>query len=169
MEGPGNADEEVVRIIVMAVEQELRNIVTALLMDRNGYRQKLGAPFAVGNPAPDPWILNIRKKETNKKLGTTESLNPEHPVPVPISRPTQKEAEHAAMMETACGARKDRNRETQVPREPITLFDLLSTMQKVRRYFTNIFSSGRNEMVNWGGGREPFDLFLDTLQKLNTI
>ena len=131
MEGPGNADEDVVQLIVTAVEQALRNLVTALLMDRNGYRLKLGAPFAVGNPAPDPWVLNIRKKEPNKKLGTTDSLNPEHPVPVPIARPTQKEAEHAAMMETACGVRDDRDRERQVPREPITLFDLLNTMQKV--------------------------------------
>ena len=68
MDGPGNVEEDVVRIIVMAVEQELRNIVTALLMDRNGYRLKLGVPYAVGGPAPDPWILNIRKKETSKKL-----------------------------------------------------------------------------------------------------
>ena len=142
MDGPGNVEEDVVRIIVMAVEQELRNIVTALLMDRNGYRLKLGVPVAVGSPAPDPWILNIRKKETNKKLGTTESLNPEHPVPVPVSRPTQKDAEHTAMMETACGAREDKDRETQLPREPITLFDLFSTMQKV-----NIFPVKNNRLL----------------------
>jgi len=130
MEGPGTAEEEVVRIIEIAVEQALRNLVTALLMDRNGYRLKSGAPFAVGNPAPDPWIWNTRKNETKKKIGTTESLNPEHPVPVPKSRPTQKDAEHAAMMETACSARDDTERESYLPREPITLFDLFNTMQK---------------------------------------
>ena len=131
MEGPGNADEEVVRLIVMAVEQKLRNLVTALLMDRNGYRIKLGAPFAIGNPAPDPWLLNIRRKETSRKVGTTESLNPEHPVPVPAARPTQKDAEHAAMMDTACGARQDREMKGQISREPVSLFDLMNTMQKV--------------------------------------
>ena len=131
MEGPGNAEEDVVRIIEIAVEQALRNLVTALLMDRNGYRLKSGAPFAIGTPAPDPWIWNSRKKESNKKVGTTESLNPEHPVPVPKSRPTQKDAEHAAMIETACSAREDRNIESHFPREPISLFDLFNTMQKV--------------------------------------
>ena len=131
MEGPGNAEEDVVRIIEIAVEQALRNLVTALLMDRNGYRLKSGAPFAIGTPAPDPWIWNSRKKESNKKVGTTKSLNPEHPVPVPKSRPTQKDAEHAAMIETACSAREDRNIESHFPREPISLFDLFNTMQKV--------------------------------------
>ena len=71
------------------------------------------------------------KNETKKKIGTTESLNPEHPVPVPKSRPTQKDAEHAAMMETACSARDDTERESYLPREPITLFDLFNTMQNV--------------------------------------
>ena len=135
MEGPGNADEDVVRLIVMAVEQALRNLVTALLMDRNGYRTKLGGPFAIGSPARDPWILNTRKKDTNRKPSTTESLNPEHPVPVPIAKPTQKEAEHAAMMETACGAKSDKNNGPLFPRDPISLFDLMNTMEKV----TNIF------------------------------
>ena len=100
-------------------------------MDRNGYRTKLGGPFAIGSPARDPWILNTRKKDTNRKPSTTESLNPEHPVPVPIAKPTQKEAEHAAMMETACGAKSDKNNGPLFPRDPISLFDLMNTMEKV--------------------------------------
>ena len=131
MEGPGNADEEVVRLIVLAVEQKLRNLITALLTDRNGYRIRSGAPFAVGNSAPDPWLLNMGRRENLKKQATTESLNLEHPVPVPAARPTQKEAEHAAMLDTACGAKEDRQREGRIPREPISLFDLMSTMEKV--------------------------------------
>ena len=150
MEGPGTAEEEVVRIIEIAVEQALRNLVTALLMDRNGYRLKSGAPFAVGNPAPDPWIWNNRKNETKKKIGTMESLNPEHPVPVPKSRPTQKDAEHAAMMETACSARDDTERESYLPREPITLFDLFNTMQKVNLICTSYFDYTGADFITSG-------------------
>ena len=150
MEGPGTAEEEVVRIIEIAVEQALRNLVTALLMDRNGYRLKSGAPFAVGNPAPDPWIWNTRKNETKKKIGTMESLNPEHPVPVPKSRPTQKDAEHAAMMETACSARDDTERESYLPREPITLFDLFNTMQKVNLICTSYFDYTGADFITSG-------------------
>ena len=129
MDGPNNVDEDAVQLIVMAVEQQLRNLVTALLMDRNGYHIRKGAPFAVGNPAPNPWILNARRRETNRKPGTTESLNPEHPVPVPAARPTQKEAEHAAMIDAACGA--ERCNKGQIPKEPVSLFDLMNTMEKV--------------------------------------
>ena len=144
MESTGGADEDVVRLIVLAVEQQLRNLVTALLMDRNGYRLRLGAPYAVGTPAPDPWLLNShRRKHGSKRFASTESLNPEHPVPVPIARPTQKEAEHAAMMETACGARSDHERECQIPRDPVSLFDLMSTMEKVyRQKFGVYYRSG---------------------------
>ena len=56
-------DDEAVKIIVIAVEQQLRSLVKGLLMQRNGYKLRDGIfPHAVGSKIPNPWTLNTQRR-----------------------------------------------------------------------------------------------------------
>jgi hypothetical protein len=63
-------DDEAVSLMVGAVEQFLRNLISSVLMDRSGYRLRDNkVPFAVGNDCPNPWLLNTqRRARTNPQV-----------------------------------------------------------------------------------------------------
>ena len=61
--GLESVDDEAVKIIVLAVEQQLRTLVKGLLMQRNGYKLRDGKfPHAVGSKIPNPWVLNTQRR-----------------------------------------------------------------------------------------------------------
>ena len=135
----GQADPEVVSLICQAAEQQVRSIITALLMDRKGFKL-MDSKFvhAVGVPASNPWIRSAKRRRhadggIEKSADCVETVTVPHngaiadtPL-VPVGRPTFSEAEHDALVEVACGV------DDSTSSEPLNLFDLLHTLQKHKK------------------------------------
>ena len=50
-------------LVLLAVEQQLRKLVTALLVQRNGFKVREGSfPHAVGSRVPNPWLRNAQRR-----------------------------------------------------------------------------------------------------------
>jgi len=154
LEGAGHTDPEVTNLILMAAERQLRTIITALLMDRKGFKlMDSKFPCQVGVSAPDPWLKNSKRRrfadggvdrssdwiemvrETPAAAAAAASANgggPKEPPLVPVGKPTYSEAVHEALVEVA--ASSDSTRPYQEDHwEPITLFDLMHTLQKHKK------------------------------------
>lgn len=139
----GHPDPEVVNLICLAAEQQIRTIIMALLMDKRGFRLRdKSFPYAVGVPAPDPWLTNSKRRRQadgglEKTSDSVELVNVPmngamaDPPLVPIGRPTYRDAEHDSMVEVACSV-KDSG-----VREPLNLYDLMTTLQKHKKIISS--------------------------------
>lgn len=129
-------------LVVAAVDQFLRRIITSILMDRSGYKLYANkVPYAIGTPSTNPYLINKQRSicsvsseapirstpEILESLNFTSMTNNVDPL-VPVGRFHEKESEHAAMWELACAHKDSKSSEPKV----ITLYDLLSTLKKHR-------------------------------------
>jgi len=126
-EGLEGVEEDAVAITLAAAEQQLRKIISCLVMNRNSWRKKNGLTHSVGAGAPDPWLLNTQAKRKLSKVdpGSTQVslLNPL--CIAPLDRKEADTAEAEGLFASALGT-KSRHK------SPLDLFDLLSALQSDR-------------------------------------
>ena len=107
-----------------AAEQQLRKIISCLVMSRNSWRDRGGLTHSVGVGAADPWLLNTQTKRrlAGGEGGATQaSLHNSHCV-APIDREEADRAEAKGLYSSAL-ARPSRHS------NPLDLFDLLAALQ----------------------------------------
>jgi len=123
-EGLEGVEEEAVAMTLAAAEQQLRKIISCLVMSRNSWRKREGLTHSVGVGAPDPWLLNTQTKRRmmGGDGGTIQaSLHNPHCV-APVDREEADRAEAEGMYSSAL-ATKSRHS------NPLDLFDLLTALQ----------------------------------------
>lgn len=100
--GLEGADDDAADIIVVAVQNFLKNIISAIISQRKGYKMK-GKNFMydVGGDMPNMWLRNSTKLYDPQSEGRVnvddgvDALGPRCP-------PTIDEMEHSAAFEIAC-------------------------------------------------------------------
>lgn len=106
-------DPSAVDLIVLAVDQLLRNIITSLLMDRSSFKLRPNkTPYAVGSADPNPYLITKQRSEDNDD-------QPE----------AQNGKQQMAIWELACANREASNTDVN---QIVTLYDLLGTLKKHR-------------------------------------
>jgi len=122
-EGLEGVEEEAVGLTLAAAEQQLRKIISCLVLSRNSCRSREGLVHSVGVGAPDPWLLNT---QTKRRLGggggaIQPSLHNSACV-APSDREEAARAEAEGMYSSAL-ATQSRHQ------HPLDLFDLLAALQ----------------------------------------
>eukprot|EP00092_Neocalanus_flemingeri_P024308 GFUD01026364.1.p1 GENE.GFUD01026364.1~~GFUD01026364.1.p1 ORF type:complete len:333 (+),score=124.74 GFUD01026364.1:44-1042(+) len=125
-EGLEGVEEEAVAITLAAAEQQLRKIISCLVMSRNSWRERGGLKHSVGVGAPDPWLLNTQTKRRlaggEEGAGATQaSLHNPHCV-APVDREEADRAEAEGMYSSALATQSRHS-------NPLDLFDLLAALQ----------------------------------------
>jgi transcriptional adapter 1 len=147
-EGLETVEDEAVKLVLLAVEQQLRKLVTALLMQRNGYKVREGNfPYAVGTPVPNPWLRNVQRR-LRQEGGATGPREVAETLPdapdkllladvdplVPVGRPTVVDEDQAAALEDVCaatsGAAGSTSNRKRKEKMPISLFDLMRLLKQ---------------------------------------
>ncbi|XP_026746438.1 transcriptional adapter 1-like [Trichoplusia ni] len=101
--GLEGADDDAADVIVVAVQHFLKNVLTAVLAQRKGYKMhNKRFMYDIGGDMPNMWLRNTAKLydpqtegRVNVDEGMTDLLGPRCP-------PTIDEMEHAAAFEIAC-------------------------------------------------------------------
>ena len=124
-EGLEGVEDQAVEMAVTAVESQLRSLITAMIVSRNGYKLQDGVPVQIGSVIPDPWLLNSQRRlhTPNEPADVVDTLKDDL---IPVGRPLISNSQHRAMLEVACGSQKGLKHE----RKPLSPFDLLETMQR---------------------------------------
>ncbi|XP_021193234.1 transcriptional adapter 1 [Helicoverpa armigera] len=108
--GLEGAEDDAADVIVVAVQHFLKNVITAVVSQRKGYKT-LNKHFMydVGGDMPNMWLRNTakhydpqREGRVSVDEGMTDLLGPRCP-------PTIDEMEHAAAFEIACSANTEPN------------------------------------------------------------
>ncbi len=154
-EGLDTVDDEAVKLVLLAVEQQLRKLVMALLVQRNGYKVREDGSFvhSVGSSVPNPWLRNVQRRlrqegATSGPREIAETL-PDAPDKllvadvdplVPIGRPTIVDEDQVAALEDSCRATSASSglasalRKKRLPgtptRQPVGLFDLMRLLKQ---------------------------------------
>jgi len=153
-EGIEKVEDEAVTLVLLAVEQQLRKLVTALLVQRNGYKVREGnCPHAVGSRVPNPWLRNVQRRLLRQEVsyaGPREvaEVLPDPPEKlliadidplVPVGRQTVTDEDQIAALEDACAARATEMDERRRKRKgghvvtdkmPLSLFDLMGLLKR---------------------------------------
>jgi len=140
----GHTDPEVISLLCLAAEQQVKAIITALLMDKKGFKLMNGKlPHKIGLPASNPWLQGSKRRrhadggiERSSDYMDSVTLplnsNISDPPLVPTGKPTYDEAVHDALVEVACGVPDVQGR-PDLAEQPLTLFDLMLTLQKHKK------------------------------------
>jgi len=123
-EGLEGVEEEAVAMTLAAAEQQLRKLISCLVISRNSYRKRDGLTQCVGVGAPDPWLLNTQTKRRmgGEDGGTVQaSLHNTHCV-APVDRQDADRAEAEGMYSSALATKSKHP-------SPLDLFDLLAALQ----------------------------------------
>ncbi|KAF9809922.1 hypothetical protein SFRURICE_002152 [Spodoptera frugiperda] len=108
--GLEGADDDAADVIVVAVQHFLKNVITAVLSQRKGYKMRnKHFMYDVGGDVPNMWLRNSAKLYDPQRdgrvsvdEGMTDLLGPRCP-------PTIDEMEHSAAFEIACSANTEPN------------------------------------------------------------
>jgi len=127
-EGLEEVEDQVVQLVLVAVEQQIRKLLTALLQTRNSWRVKEGLPYAMGrNSAPNPWLLNTqakRRRTATEGACVSTTLNELGLAPTPREDIERAECEALYNSALSCSQGEERR--------PLDLFHLLSALQADR-------------------------------------
>ena len=127
-EGLEGVDDPAVELLVSAVQHQLRQIITAMITLRNGYKLRDKIPYAIGSVVPDPWLLNSQRRLRPRGADVDVAEATEDDL-VPVGKPLISQSQQRAMLEVACGSLTTAA-DKAYTRRPISLFDLLEAMQK---------------------------------------
>ncbi|CAH0717324.1 unnamed protein product, partial [Brenthis ino] len=121
--GLEGADDEAADIIVVAVQNFLKNIISAVLAQRKGYKTRNQRfMYDIGGDMPNMWLRNTNKLYDPQSEGrinlddSVDGLGPRCP-------PTIDEVEQSAVFEIACSAPS-----TQQTDDRLTIDELYSTL-----------------------------------------
>jgi transcriptional adapter 1 len=168
----GGAEDEAVKLVLIAIHQLLQRMVSALLMSRNGYKmQDNRIPHSIGSPVPNPWLLNTQRKlkpsdpwlhevsecaqqQEGSFVGDVDPLVPLAPLPL-------VDVEQKALLETACALdyHPDSHHQCDKAKRPISLFDLLKVLREqkslipshsvyainMERLYTKLYHQGHDD------------------------
>ena len=134
-EGLESVEDQAVQMMVSAIEQQLKKLITALVLKRSGFKVKDGKfSHSTGSKRPNPWLVNSqnRSRECNvqevaERLDTGKVGGDSDPL-VPVGKPAAvADVEQQTAFEIACSAPE---RETEYNRRPIDLYELLELLQE---------------------------------------
>jgi len=126
-EGLEGVEDEAVELTMVAVEQQLRTIVTALLCSRNPWRARSGVRHGVGTPVPNPWLRNTQSRfRRAASVTATEATLLNEAGLAPSDPPVADRDTAEAVFQAACGGHIEKNK------RPLSLFDLMATLQNDR-------------------------------------
>ena len=145
-EGLNGTDDQTVNLIVRAVENLFRRLITALVKKRRGYQVRdHHVSYAIGSKRANPWLLNTQNhayspyhsvEEVSEsiddmgKIGTAGFVDSQ----VPTEKPVIEDAEQRSALEVACSLPDD---ESESQRRPINLFELMALLQEQRWLLPN--------------------------------
>jgi len=125
-EGLESVEEEAVAITLAAAEQQLRRIISCLIMNRNSWSKREHLTHSVGVGAPDPWLLNTQtKRKLNDNIGVTQASIHNASCIAPADRTEAEQAEAEGLYLTALSSKSKHS-------NPLDLFDLLAALQSDR-------------------------------------
>ncbi len=107
-------------LIVAAVDQLLKNIVTSLVTDRSSFKSKANRPpYAISSVVPNPYLITTQRSMENAQTDDDTQ-----------GAKSGSDLDDSSPWELACAHREvSRDDESRV----ITLYDLLSTLKKHRK------------------------------------
>ena len=133
-------EDDAAKLVLKAVETQMKDIITALIMKRKGFKMRDDKfPFAVGSKRPNPYLFNTENRLHGKSLEVVSEENNEDEMLEPIcptARPTRVEAEQEVMLEQACAEDALLGASAAVYR-PLSLFDLMRLLQERRSVIPN--------------------------------
>ncbi|KAF0288182.1 Transcriptional adapter 1 [Amphibalanus amphitrite] len=113
--GLDSVADNAVDVVMLAVQQCLKNVLTSVLSRKSGYRLRNGRfLYGIGTGAPNPYLRN------------TASLPPPPDGSQPAAQVGDAEAERRAMQQLACGD------QTVTPRQSVNLWHLRDALQTHR-------------------------------------
>lgn len=122
--GLEGAEENAAEFLVAAVQHLLKNVLTAVLTRKNGYKIREGRYIhGMGTTVPNPWIRNTIKAMNCNKINRfdVEEDDDLDDFEEPLKKPTLDDVEQKAAYEIACGPDNSKT--------PITAYHILQTLQ----------------------------------------
>lgn len=99
--GLEGVEDEAADMVVVATQIFLKNILSAVLAQRKGYKKKQSFMYDFGTDVPNMWLRNTSKIIDPLEGGRVEIGEGTEDL-VPRCPPTIDEVEHAAALEIAC-------------------------------------------------------------------
>lgn len=128
-EGLEGVEDDAVSLTLAAVEQQLRRLISSLVMSRNSWREYNGVRHSSGAGAPDPWLLNTqtkRKKLRCKDGAAALQTTIENTVCLaPVDRQQVDDAEAEGLYNVALASKRRHS-------HALDLFDLMSVLKRDR-------------------------------------
>lgn len=122
--GLDGAEESAAELLVVAVQHFLKNVLTAVLVRRKGYKvRESHFLYAVGLTVPNPWLCNTVNITDDVTMRFSTRLNDEEKMKSPVQKLTLDEIEQRAAYEIACG---DVGSTVQYP---VTAYQVLEALQ----------------------------------------
>ncbi|KAK7874417.1 hypothetical protein R5R35_001512 [Gryllus longicercus] len=122
-------DESAAEYLVVAVQHLLKNVLTAVLSRKNGYKIREGCfMYGMGSSVPNPWRRNTIKVVNYNRVSRPE-INGESDgdeddyyfFDEPLKKPTLEDVEQKAAFEIACGCDNVKT--------PVTVYHILQALQ----------------------------------------
>lgn len=98
--GLEGVEDDAADIMVVATQTFLKNVLTAIIARRQGYKKKRSFIYDFGADMPNMWLRNAAK--VNDPLGGSHVEIGEEFEMAPRCPPTIDEVEHSAALEMAC-------------------------------------------------------------------
>ena len=128
-EGLEGVEDEAVQLTLAAAEQQLRRLVTAVIMSRNSWREKSGVKHCVGVGAADPWLLNTQTKRNQLRdkhaAAALQATILNSACLAPVNSEDIDRTETEGLYNSALAVKRRHSR-------PLDLYDLMSTLKKDR-------------------------------------
>ncbi|XP_066998661.1 transcriptional adapter 1 [Anabrus simplex] len=137
--GLEGAEEAVGDYLVVAVQHLLKNVLTAILSRKNGYKVREGRfIYGMGTAIPNPWLRStVRALNFNAKgsIGGDEEESESEENDEPLKKPTLEDVEQQAAYEIACSS-------SNVVKTSLTPYHVLEALQVHRNVIpaNNVYS-----------------------------
>ncbi|KAL1131543.1 hypothetical protein AAG570_011160 [Ranatra chinensis] len=108
-------------LLVVATRKFLKNIITAVIGRRKGYRIENNFVHGVGEPVSNPWLRNVASRPA-KKFHSLKCDPTENGILTPAERPSHEYLEEDIAFKLASS-------DCDTIPLPITLYDLIATLK----------------------------------------
>ncbi|XP_065226904.1 transcriptional adapter 1-like [Planococcus citri] len=121
-----DVEENACRLIIEATYTFARNVLTAIISRRSGFKTKdREFVYGHGSPIANPWLRNAMKYESNDRCEATEIVNHDECVHVPKIKPMLSEMEEKIAFELALSSENTQ----AIRRSPVNIDDVINALK----------------------------------------
>ncbi|XP_064649640.1 transcriptional adapter 1-like [Lineus longissimus] len=124
--GLDNVEDDAVRMMLAATEQLFKNIISAILLRRNGYKLRENRfKYAIGTQAPSSYLRNTNDILDFSTDSHATDISSQGAV-IPSIKPGRDIGEMDGATQVACGSSEE------PPRRPVNMYDVAEALQVYR-------------------------------------